>query len=127
MLKPEKNRIERDEATDSASEGEGAATDINLFSRKTQTYESYVCGNLAGDFIRIQCLPAFSISHLLSKCTTPKKEERLFNHFTGFNWHAEFMNTLPVFTTKSRQNRIALLGFKCEKRRSKWHRNIVST
>ena len=36
----------------------------------------------------------FSVSHLLSKCTTQKKEERLFNHFTGFNSHGEFMNTL---------------------------------
>ena len=40
------------------------------------------------------CSHKFSIGHLLSKCTTPKKEEKLFIHFTGFNSHAEFMNTL---------------------------------
>ena len=94
MLKLEKNRTEHEEETDSASEGEGDATDVNLISRKTQTYESDVCGNLGGDFVRIPCLHGFSVSHLLSKCTTQKKEERLFNHFTGFNSHGEFMNTL---------------------------------
>ena len=94
MLKLEKNRTENEEATDSASEGEGDATDINLISRKTQTNESDVCGNLFGDFVRIPCLHSFSVSHLLSKCTTQKKEEWLFNHFTGFNSHGEFMNTL---------------------------------
>ena len=47
MLKLEKNRTEHDEATDSASEGESDVTDVNLISRKTQTYENDVCGNLA--------------------------------------------------------------------------------
>ena len=94
MLKLEKNRTEHDAATDSASEGECDVTDVNLISRKTQTYENDVCGNLAGDFVRIPCLHGFSVSHLLSKCTTQKKEERLFSHFTGFNSHNEFMNTL---------------------------------
>ena len=36
----------------------------------------------------------FFVSHLLSKCAAQKKEERLFSHFTGFNSHNEFMNTL---------------------------------
>ena len=31
---------------------------------------------------------------MLSKCTTPQKEEKLFTHFTGFNSHGEFINTL---------------------------------
>lgn len=46
------------------------------------------------DHWRIPCSHKFSIGHLLSKCTTPKKEEKLFTHFTGFNSHGEFMNTL---------------------------------
>ena len=39
MLKLEKNRTENEEATDSASDGEGDVIDINLISRKTPTYE----------------------------------------------------------------------------------------
>ena len=45
---------------------------------------------------RIPCSHKFSVAHLLSKCTTPKKEEKLFTHFTGFNSHGDFMNTLHL-------------------------------
>ena len=44
MLKLEKNRIEQDQETDSTLEAEGDAADINLISRKTQTYQSDVFG-----------------------------------------------------------------------------------
>ena len=46
------------------------------------------------DYERIPCSHKFSVAHLLSKCTTPKIEEKLFTHFTGFSSHGEFMNTL---------------------------------
>ena len=46
------------------------------------------------DHWRIPCSHKFSVGHLLSTCTTPKKEEKLFTHFTGFNFYAEFMNML---------------------------------
>ena len=68
-------------------------TGQQLFTRKTQTFEDDICSKLDDSF-RIPCSHKFSVSHLLSKCTTPKKEEKLFTHFTGFNSHIEFMNTL---------------------------------
>ena len=92
-------RTEEDEATDTASEGEGnvvtssSGKDLGLISRKTQTFEDDMC-TTSDDHWRIPCLHKFSVAHLLSKCTTPKKEEKLFTHFTGFNSHGEFMNTL---------------------------------
>ena len=68
-------------------------TGEELISRKTQTYEDDICSKL-DEHLRIPCLHKFSAFHLLSKCTTPKKEDKLFTHFTGFNSHGEFMNTL---------------------------------
>ena len=90
-------RAEEEEATDTASEGEGdmavsTRSGEELISRKTQTYEDDICSKL-DEHLRIPCLHKFSASHLLSKCTTPKKEDKLFTHFTGFNSHGEFMNT----------------------------------
>ena len=91
-------RTEEEEATDAASEGEGVMavstrTGEELTFRKTQTYEDDICSKLEENR-RIPCIHTFSVSHLLSKCTTPKKEDKLFTHFTGFNSHDEFMNTL---------------------------------
>ena len=98
LEKLEARRIEKEEAADTASEGEGDMIDANssgkeLISRKTQTFEDDICSKL-DDFSRIPCLHSFSVSHLLSKCITPSKEEKLFTHFTGFNSHGEFMNNL---------------------------------
>ena len=97
-------RTEEEEATDTASEGEGdmavsTTTGEELISRKTQTYEDDICSKLDED-LRIPCLHKFSAFHLLSKCTTPKKEDKLFTHFTGFNSHGEFMNTLQFLLPK---------------------------
>ena len=50
--------------------------------------------SISDDYERIPCSHKFSVAHLLSKCTTPKIEEKLFTHFTGFSSHGEFMNTL---------------------------------
>ena len=91
-------RAEEEEATDTASEGEGdmavsTRSGKEHISRKTPTYEDDICSKL-DEHLRIPCLHKFSVSHLLSKCTTPKKEDKLFTHFTGFNSHGEFMNTL---------------------------------
>ena len=69
------------------------AKTLILISRKTQTFEDDMC-TTSDDNWRIPCSHTFSVAHLLSKCTTPKKEEKLFTHFTGFNSHGEFMNTL---------------------------------
>ena len=98
LEKLEARRIEKEEATDTASEGEGDMMDANspgkeLISRKKQTFEDDICSKL-DDYSRIPCLHSFSVSHLLSKCITPRKEEKLFTHFTGFNSHGEFTNTL---------------------------------
>jgi len=98
LEKLNESRTEKEEATDTASEGEGDISVLNgtghqLVSRKTQTFEDDVCIKLDHS-LRIRCLHKFSVSHLLSKCTTSKKEEKFFSHFTGFNSHIEFMNTL---------------------------------
>ena len=98
MEKLNVSMTEEEEATDTASEGEGdisvsIRTGQQLISRKKQTFEDDICSKL-DDSLRIPCSHKFSVSHLLSKCTTPKKEEKLFTHFTGFNSHIEFMNTL---------------------------------
>ena len=89
---------EEEEATDTASEGEGdmvvsTRTGEELISRKTRTYEDDICSKL-DEHLRIPCLHKFSAFHLLSKSTAPKKENKLFTHFTGFNSHGEFINTL---------------------------------
>ena len=44
------------------------------------------------DHWRIPCSHKFSVAHLLSRCLTPKKKEKLSTHFTGFNSPSEFMN-----------------------------------
>ena len=90
-------RTEEEEATDTASEGGVMAvstrTGEELIFRKTQTYEDDICSKL-DENRRIPCIHKFSVSHLLSKCAIPEKEHKLFTHFTGFNSHDEFMNTL---------------------------------
>ena len=63
-------RTEEEEATDTASEGEGdmavsTTTGEELISRKTQTYEDDICSKLDED-LRIPCLHKFSAFHLLS-------------------------------------------------------------
>ena len=69
-------------------------TGEELISRKTQTCEDDICSKLE-EHLRIPCLDKFSAFHLLPKGTSPKKEDKLFTHFTGFNSHGEFMNTFP--------------------------------
>ena len=85
------SRQEEEEATDTASEGEGEET-FNL--RKTQTQKDDFCDEITDISHRIPCLHRFSVYHLLSKCTTLSKEEKLFTHFTGFNSYVDFMNIL---------------------------------
>ena len=94
-------RTEEDEATDTASEGKGdpvtnsSEKDLGLVSRKAQTFEDdmYISSD---DHWRIPCSHKFSVAHLLSKCTTPTKEEKLFTQFTGFNIYGEFMNAFQL-------------------------------
>ena len=92
------SRQEEEEATDTAFEGEGEETltlsGLTLTSRKTQTQEDDFCDEITDISHRIPCLHSFSVYHLLSKCTTLSKEEKLFTHFTGFNSYVDFMNVL---------------------------------
>ena len=48
--------------------------------------EDYICSKL-DDQLRIPCLHKRSVSHLISRCTTPKKEEKLWSYS-----HGEFMS-----------------------------------
>ena len=56
--------------------------------------EDDFCDEITDISHRIPCLHRFSVYHLLSKCTTLSKEEKLFTHFTGFNSYVDFMNVL---------------------------------
>ena len=97
VSKLERSRIEQNEATDTASEGEGdelRVSGLTLTSQKTQTYEDDFCDDSIDISFRVPCLHRFSLSHLLSKSTTPSKEEKMFSHFTGFDSYAGFMDTL---------------------------------
>ncbi|XP_044171843.1 uncharacterized protein LOC122956242 [Acropora millepora] len=92
------SRPEEEEATDTASEGEGEETfnlsDLTFTSRRTQTQEDDFCDEITDISHRIPCLHRFFVYHLLSKCTTLSKEEKLFTHFTSFNSYVDFMNVL---------------------------------
>ena len=94
-------RTEEDEATDTASERKGdpvtnsSEKNLGLVSRKAQTFEDDMY-NSSDDRWRIPCSHKFSVAHLLSKCTTPTKEEKLFTQFTGFNIYGEFMNAFQL-------------------------------
>ena len=91
-------RLEKDEVTDTASEGEGDelinVASLTMTLRKTQTKESDFCNEFLDVYYRIPCWHRFSVYYLLSKCTSPAKEEKLFTHFTGFNCFGNFVNTL---------------------------------
>ena len=106
---------EEEEATDTASEGESVMavftrTGKELIYRKIQTYKDDICSKL-DENRRIPCIHKFSVSHLLSKCTTPKKENKLFKQFTGFNSHDEFMNTLQFLLPNLDRKKSDLLGY----------------
>lgn len=86
-------RLHDDEATDTASKGEGdvlSPGEPRLLSRKTQTVNED-CDDEVDNF---PCTHAFSFSHLISKCTTAKKHEILFTHFTRFSSEQGFLETL---------------------------------
>ena len=94
-----RSRIEEEEETDTASEGEGdmavGPRSNPQVSRKTQTFDDDFCtDDLGGTFRKLPCSHQFLVRHLLSKCTTPSKEKKLFTHFTGFNSHDGFKSSL---------------------------------
>ena len=66
----------------------------NDMSMMTQTQENDFY-EITDTSHRIPCLHSFSVYHLLSKCTTLSKEEKLFTHLTGFNSYVDF-NTLKL-------------------------------
>ena len=76
------------------SDDELRVSGLTLTSQKTQTYEDDSCDNFIDISFRVPCLHHFSLSHLLSKCTTPSKEEKMFSHFTGFDSYPGFKDTL---------------------------------
>ena len=93
------SRIEEQEETDTASEGEGDMAvgpgSNPQVSRKTQTFDDDFCtDDLGGTFRKLSCSHQFSVRHLISKCTTPSKEKKLFTHFTGFNSYGGFKSSL---------------------------------
>ena len=100
------SRQEEEEATDTASEGEG---DETLTSRKTQMQDDDFCEEIMDAFHRIPCLHSFSVYHLLSKYTMLSKEEKLFTHFTGFNSYVGIINILK-FLLPNLDQKFDLLG-----------------
>ena len=92
LKKLEACRLKDDEATDTASEGEGDVLfpgEPKLLSRKTQSVRE----DCDDEVDHIPCMHALSFSHLISKCTTAKKHEKLFAHFTGFSSQQRFLET----------------------------------
>ena len=99
------SRIEEEEATDTASEGERdeVVGRPSSDSRKAQTSSEH-CYEQPGEksleveqkFSRpvLLCRHRFSVNHIISKCTTDKKERKYFNHFIGFNSCLDFKNSL---------------------------------
>ncbi|RMX46662.1 hypothetical protein pdam_00019043, partial [Pocillopora damicornis] len=104
------SRQEEEEATDTASEGEGEETftpsGLTLTSRKIQTQEDDFCDEITDISHRIPCLHSFS----LSKCTTLAKEEKLFTYFTGFNSYVDFMNVLKFLLPNLDQKNLIYWG-----------------
>lgn len=92
----------KDEETDTASEGEGDVLDPqrpSSVSRNIQTDYSF-------EELDLPCQHSFSVSHLLSKSTTEKKEEKFFTHFTGFNSNAQFKETLRFLVPNLDRNNL---------------------
>ena len=108
------SRQEEEEATDTASEGEGEETftlsGLTLTSRKIQAQEDDFCDEITDISHRIPCLHSFSVYHLLSKCTTLAKEEKLFTYFTGFNSYVDFMNVLKFLLPNLDQKNLIYWG-----------------
>ena len=73
-----------DKASDTASERDGDEIfpgEPRLLSQTTQTVNED-CDDEVDNF---PCMNAYYFSHLISKCTTAKKHEKLFTHFTVFS------------------------------------------
>ena len=79
-----------------------------LLSRKTQTVRKD-CDDEVDNF---PCMQAFSFSHLISKCTTAKKREKLFAHFTGFSSQQRFLETLKFLLPNLDRKNLVYLGTK---------------
>ena len=85
--------LEEEEATDTASEGEGDvlySLRPQILSRETQTYKEHCCDEIDP----LPCSNQSFVSHSLLKCVTKKKEEKLLMHSTGFDSHKTFSTTL---------------------------------
>ena len=113
------SRQEEEEATDMASEGEGEETftlsGLTLTSHKTQMQEDVFCDEITDISHRIPCLHSFSVYHLLSKCISLTKEEKLFIHFAGFNSYVDFMNVLKFLLPNLDRKNLIYWGSKAGK------------
>ena len=111
LEKLEACRLHDDEATDTASEGEGDVLfpgEPRLLSRKTQTVNED-CDDEVDNF---PCMHAFSFSHLISECTTAKKHRKLFTHFTGFSSEQRCLETLNILLPNLDRKNLVYWGTK---------------
>ena len=63
---------------------------LNCYHERSKPYAKTVNDEVDN----FPCMHAFSLSHLISKCTTAKKHKKLFAHFTGFSSQEHFLETL---------------------------------
>ena len=82
VSKLEHSRIEQNEATDTASEGEGdelRVSGLTLTSQKTQTYEDDFCDNSIDISFRVPCLHRlFSLSFTVEMYDTFERRKNVF-------------------------------------------------
>ena len=124
LKKLESCRVQAEEATDTASEGKVTfcfLKSLSCSSRKSQTF-----GEDCDDEVdRLPCLHAFSLGHLVSKCVTKKKEEKLFTNFTGFSSKQRFIETLNFLLPNQDRTKLVYWGTQEAARRSIDMENIL--
>ena len=98
-LDEERKKLEEEE-TETASEGEGffEAVDEQRVSRGVQAN------------LEIECPHTMSLRILKSKCTTQKKEIKLFSHYTGFRSYSQFMDFLEFVLPDQKRSKLVYWG-----------------
>ena len=60
--------------------------------------------------LQVDCSHKMSLSVLKSKCTTQKKEIKLFSHYTGFRSYSQFMEFLELVLPGLNRNNLVYWG-----------------
>ena len=60
--------------------------------------------------LEIECPHTMSLRILKSKCTTQKKEIKLFSHYTGFRSYSQFMDFLEFVLPDQKRSKLVYWG-----------------